>query len=295
MWSWDITKVRGPEKLVYFHLYVIIDIYSRYVVGWLVADRESGALAEALIQECCNRQKIEHNQLIIHSDRGAAMKSKPVSDLLEVLQVTKSLSRPRVSNDNPYSESQFKTLKYHPAFPDRFGCLEDSRIFCQSFFRWYNNVHYHSSLALLTPSTIHNQQSAVILEQRANVLQNAHALNPERFVKGIEAWSRQKSHSTLNSRALNQCPRKSTRRKLLYFHSGVSFMLIQLTLDKLQKLHLTGMARALEQQQIDPNIHSLSFEDRIGLIVDAEEASRATVIACSIATGAHKDYWFYSE
>jgi len=204
VWSWDITKVRGPEKLVYFHLYVIIDIYSRYVVGWLVADRESGALAEALIQECCNRQKIEHNQLIIHSDRGAAMKSKPVSDLLEVLQVTKSLSRPRVSNDNPYSESQFKTLKYHPAFPDRFGCLEDSRIFCQSFFHWYNNVHYHSSLALLTPSTIHNQQSAAILEQRANVLQNAHALNPERFVKGIPKPAQPLTAAWINPPQFNQ-------------------------------------------------------------------------------------------
>jgi putative transposase len=196
VWSWDITKLRGPEKLVYYHLYVILDIFSRYVVGWLIADRESGALAEALIQECCIRQNIEQKQLIIHSDRGTAMTSKPVSNLLAELQVTKSLSRPRVSNDNPYSESQFKTLKYHPEFPDRFGSLEDARLFCRSFIYWYNNVHYHTGLALLTPATVHYKRTKDVLAQRSIVLQEAHALNPDRFVKGVprpaeppkEAW-----------------------------------------------------------------------------------------------------------
>lgn len=174
------------------------------MVGWLIADRESGALAEDLIQECCTRQKIQPNQLTIHSDRGSAMKSKPISDLMDVLQVTKSLSRPRVSNDNPYSESQFKTLKYHPAFPDRFGCLEDARIFCQSFFSWYNNVRYHSSLALLTPSTVHHQKTAIVLAQRSTVLQNAHALNPERFVRGVPTPAEPPTAAWINPPQFNQ-------------------------------------------------------------------------------------------
>lgn len=185
VWSWDITKLRGPVKWHYYHLYVILDIFSRYVVGWLISDRESGELAQGLIQECCDRQNIQHDQLVIHSDRGSAMKSKLVSDLLIDLKVAKSFGRPSVSNDNPFSESQFKTLKYHPVFPDRFGCLEDARLFCQDFFTWYNYHHHHSSLGLLTPGAVHYGEAEHIIAGRADVLKQAYALNPDRFVKGV--------------------------------------------------------------------------------------------------------------
>lgn len=185
VWSWDITKLRSSVKWHYYYLYVILDIFSRYVVGWLVAERESGDLAKGLIDECCHRQGIQQNQLIIHSDRGSAMKSNVVSELLAFLKVGKSFSRPSVSNDNPFSESQFKTLKYCPAFPERFGSLEDARLFCQQFFAWYNNEHCHSSLGLLTPGAIHSGQAERIIADRTNILKIAYNQHPERFVKGI--------------------------------------------------------------------------------------------------------------
>ena len=183
LWSWDITKLLGPAKWTYFYLYVILDVFSRYVTGWMVAMRESAELAKRLIEESCAKQNIQRGQLTLHADRGTSMSSKPVAFLLADLGVTKTHSRPHVSDDNPYSESQFRTMKYRPEFPDRFGCIQDSRAFCQGFFRWYNEEHRHSSLALLTPAMVHYGQAENILRQRQEVLDVAYQCHPERFVR----------------------------------------------------------------------------------------------------------------
>lgn len=182
VWSWDITKLLGPTKMTYFHLYVILDIYSRYVTGWMVAHNEQAALAERLIAETAAKQEIARDQLTIHADRGSSMTSKPVAFLLADLGITKSHSRPHVSNDNPYSESQFKTLKYRPGFPERFGCIEEARTFCQDFFAWYNTEHRHSGIGLFTPETVHFGRTAELYAARAEVLNAAYAKTPERFV-----------------------------------------------------------------------------------------------------------------
>jgi putative transposase len=182
VWSWDITKLKGPIVWTYFHLYVILDIFSRYVVGWLLADRESAPLAEQLISEACAREKVDRAQLTLHSDRGTAMTSKTVAQLLAELDVTRSLSRPHVSNDNPFSESQFKTLKYRPTFPRRFGSLEDARAFCRVFFPWYNTEHRHSGIAFMTPDDVHHGRASRILVARQAALAAAYAAHPERFV-----------------------------------------------------------------------------------------------------------------
>ena len=183
LWSWDITKLLGPARWTYFYLYVILDIFSRYVTGWMVAMRESAELAKRLIEESCIKQNIPPGQLTLHADRGSSMNSKPVAFLLADLGVTKTHSRPHLSNDNPYSESQFRTLKYRPEFPDRFGCIQDSRAFSQGFFRWYNEEHRHSGLGLLTPAMVHYGQAERILQQRQAVLDVAYQLHPERFVR----------------------------------------------------------------------------------------------------------------
>ena len=162
---------------------MILDVFSRYVTGWMVAMRESAELAKRLIEESCAKQNIQPGQLTLHADRGTSMSSKPVAFLLADLGVTKTHSRPHVSDDNPYSESQFRTLKYRPEFPDRFGCIQDSRAFCQGFFRWYNEEHRHSGLALLTPAMVHYGQTARIHEQRQTVLDMAYRAHPERFVR----------------------------------------------------------------------------------------------------------------
>jgi putative transposase len=185
LWSWDITKLLGTQKWTYYHLYVILDVFSRYVVGWMVAHRESAVLAERLIAETLAKQGITRDQLTIHADRGPSMRSKPVQFLLADLGVTKTHSRPHVSNDNPFSEAQFKTMKYRPDFPDRFGCIQDARNFGQPFFDWYNNDHHHSGLGLHTPASVHYGQAAGIREQRAVVLAEAYAVHPERFVRVI--------------------------------------------------------------------------------------------------------------
>lgn len=185
VWSWDITKLLGPQKWTYFHLYVILDVFSRYVVGWLVADKESAALAKKLIEECCERQQIEPGKLTVHADRGTSMKSKPVALLLADLGATKSHSRPQVSNDNPFSEAQFRTLKYRPDFPERFGSLEHARQHCVDFFKWYNHEHYHSGLALLRPHDVHHGNVASKIAKRRIVLSNASAAHPERFPHGL--------------------------------------------------------------------------------------------------------------
>ena len=184
LWSWDITKLRGPVKWSYFHLYVIIDVFSRYVVGWMVARRESAALAEQLIATTCERQQIQSEQLTLHADRGASMRSRPVAFLLADLGVTKTHSRPHVSNDNPYSESQFKTMKYRPDYPGRFGSLQDARSWANSFFTWYNSQHYPGGIGLLSPGTVHYGKAESALIKRQQVLESAYAARPERFVKG---------------------------------------------------------------------------------------------------------------
>jgi len=181
VWSWDITKLKGPVKWTYFYLYVILDIFSRYVVGWMVAHREQKALAKRLIEQSCLKQNIEPGQLTVHADRGSSMKSKVVAHLLADLGVSKSHSRPHVSNDNPYSESQFKTLKYRPEFPDRFGSIQDARAFCLPFFTWYNKEHRHSGIALMTPEQVHYGQSKRVFEFRSQVLSEAFKKNPIRF------------------------------------------------------------------------------------------------------------------
>jgi len=185
VWSWDITKLRGPSKWMFFQLYVILDIFSRYVVGWLVADRESEALAVELIEQTCGKQGIRPGELTIHADRGSSMTSKSVAFLLADLGVEKTHSRPHVSNDNPYSESQFKTMKYRPEFPARFVALEEARAFCRTFFSWYNSEHRHSGIGLLTPETVHYGRGPAMTEQRAGVLMSAFHARPERFVRGI--------------------------------------------------------------------------------------------------------------
>ena len=183
--SRDITKLMGPVKWTYFYLYVMLDVFSRHVVGWVVADAESAALAHRLISQTCERQHITPGQLTIHADRGSSMKSKPVALLMADMGVTKSHSRPHVSDDNPYSEAQFKTLKYRPDFPERFGCIEDARGFSVDFFNWYNNEHHHSGLGLLTPADVHYGRTEKVRNQRALVLQAAHSAHPERFVNGL--------------------------------------------------------------------------------------------------------------
>ena len=182
LWSWDITKLLGPAKWTYFYLYVILDIFSRYVVGWMVAPGESAELAKRLIQDTCQKQRILKDQLSLHADRGSSMTSKPVAFLLADLGITKTHSRPHVSDDNPYSESQFRTMKYRPQFPQRFGSIQDSRAFGQQFFSWYNQEHRHSGLGLLTPAMVHYGQAPRVIEQRQTVLDAAYLSHPERFV-----------------------------------------------------------------------------------------------------------------
>ena len=185
LWSWDITKLLGPTKWTYYYLYNIMDVFSRYSVGWLIAERESASLAETLIAATCVRQGIQPGQLTIHADRGSSMTSKPVALLMSDLGVTKTHSRPHVSNDNPFSESGFKTLKYRPDYPTHFGCLADARSWAGEFFRWYNYEHHHAGIGLLTPADVHFGRAHEVLDQRQQVLQSAYQKNPERFVKGI--------------------------------------------------------------------------------------------------------------
>ena len=181
VWSWDITKLKTFQKFSMYYLYVIIDIFSRYVVGWMVAYNESAKLAKHLIEETCKKQMIAENQLTIHADRGSSMKSKAVQQLLSDLQVEKTHSRPRVSDDNPFSEAQFKTLKYCPQFPERFGSIEEARSFCRLFFQYYNREHYHSGINYLTPEMVHYRFSEEVVIQRNQVLSEAFAKHPERF------------------------------------------------------------------------------------------------------------------
>ena len=183
LWSWDITKLLGPAKWTYFYLYVILDVFSRYVAGWMVAHRESAQLAKQFIEETISKHPVCAGQLTIHADRGKVMTSKPVAFLMADLGVTKTHSRPYVSDDNPYSESQFRTMKYRPEFPDRFGCIQDSRAFCQQFFQWYNEEHRHSGIGLLTPAAVHFGETEAVLAHRQMVLDSAYQAHPDRFVR----------------------------------------------------------------------------------------------------------------
>lgn len=183
VWSWDITKLKGPDRGIYYDLYVILDIFSRYIVGWLLAPSESGELAKDLISDCIQRQGVVRDQLTIHADRGTSMTSKPVSALLVDLGVIRSHSRPHVSNDNPFSEAQFKTLKYCPAFPDRFGSIEDARAFVEIFMGYYCHEHRHSGIGLHTPASVHYGTAHEVRAQRAATLNAAYAANPTRFTR----------------------------------------------------------------------------------------------------------------
>ena len=185
LWSWDITKLKGPVKWTYYYLYKVLDVFSRYVVGWMVAYRESADLAKDLIAEACCKQEIVPGTLTIHADNGSPMKAFSFAQLLTDLGVAKSHSRPSVSNDNPFSESAFKTLKYRPGYPERFGSIEDARSFCREFFSWYNTEHRHSGIAMLTPENVHYNNHQEVLIDRSQTLAQAFQLHPERFVKGV--------------------------------------------------------------------------------------------------------------
>ena len=184
VWSWDITKIRGPERRVWYHLYVVLDVFSRRVVGWMLAARETAKLAERFISETLEKERVVAGQLTLHSDRGTSMRSKTVAELLDDLGVVKSHSRPRTSNDNPFSEAHFKTMKYSPYFPGSFGCIAEGRGFFELFFSWYNDEHHHSGIAMLTPSTVHSGRTNAVIAVRQSALDSAFGATPERFVAG---------------------------------------------------------------------------------------------------------------
>ena len=213
VWSWDITKLLGPAKWTYFYLYVILDIFSRYVVGWTIAARESAELAEQLIADTVAKHDIAPNTLTLHADRGTSMRSKPVAALLIDLEVAKTHSRPHVSDDNPFSEAQFKTLKYRPDFPERFGSIEDARVHCQQFFGWYNHDHRHVGIGLMAPAAVHYGDAAALTAQRTVTLQAAFIAHPERF-KGrvpqppklpVAAWINPPKKETSQTATTSSC------------------------------------------------------------------------------------------
>jgi putative transposase len=181
VWSWDITKLKAAAKWTCFHLYVILDIFSRYVVGWMIASREAAELAEPLIADTVVKQNIAPGTLTLHADRGTSMRSKSVANLLVDLEVARTHSRPHVSDDNPYSEAQFKTLKYRPDFPERFGSIEDARAHCQRLFHWYNTAHRHSGIGFMTLQTVHSGRATSIQQLRVAALEAAFLRNPLRF------------------------------------------------------------------------------------------------------------------
>ena len=187
VWSWDITKVAGPERGTYYCLYVVLDIFSRYVVAWAVAPSEAAAIGQQLIDDACVRQGVVPGQLTVHADRGSPMTAKSTAQLFVDLGIAQSHSRPSVSDDNPFSEAAFKTFLYRPGMPARFGCLEDARAYFAALIDWYNEVHYHSGIALLTAGDVHRGTAPVIIAQRQAVLDRAHQAHPERFVRGKPA------------------------------------------------------------------------------------------------------------
>jgi len=214
VWSWDITKLKGPAKWVYYYLYVILDIFSRYVVGWLLAQQENAGLAQRLIRETCMKQGVEPGQLILHADRGAPMTSKTLAQLVADLGIEKSHSRPHVSDDNPFSESQFKTIKYSPGFPDRFGSPEHAREVSRVLFDWYNHEHHHSALSYLTPAVVHYGRAELVLAERHQVQLAAYREHPARFVNGPPSLPRVPEAVWINppEKTTHQDPLGSTQR-----------------------------------------------------------------------------------
>ena len=198
VWTWDITKIRGPDRRVWFHLYVILDLYSRCVVGWMLSATESGSQAERFIADTLEKEGVLRDTLTLHSDRGTSMRSRTVAEMLDDLGVTKSHSRPRTSNDNPFSESQFKTMKYCPFFPGRFASVAEGRTFFELFFAWYNTEHHHSGIAMLTPAVVHSGRVDEVLAVRQTALDTAHAAHPDRFVRGAPKVSRPATEVWIN-------------------------------------------------------------------------------------------------
>ena len=215
VWSWDITKLKGPIPYLYYSLYVILDLFSRYAVGWMVARHENAHLAERLIAATCLKQGIAPHQLTIHADRGAPMRSKLVALLFSDLGINASHSRPRVSNDNPFSEAQFRTVKYRPEFPGRFGSLAHARDVSRDLFAWYNDAHHHSGLSYLTPAAVHYGRAATVLTVRHRTRLAAYAAHPERFVQGpprpetlpTAVWNQSAAETDPRG-----CPRSDARR-----------------------------------------------------------------------------------
>lgn len=185
VWSWDITHLRGPVKWSGYKLYTVLDIFSRYVVGWMIAEVERSELAKHLIAETARRQGIQPDQLTLHSDNGSPMTGKPLSQLLVDLGITGSHSRPHTSDDNPFSEAQFKTMKYRPDYPDRFDSIQAARQWSRAFFAWYNDVHYHSGLNLMTPASVHDGAADAVQQQRQRVMSAAFETYPQRFPAGM--------------------------------------------------------------------------------------------------------------
>ena len=183
LWSWDISKLKGPAKWTYYYLYLILDVFSRYVVGWTVQYRETAEIAKELIAQATEQQQITPKILTLHADRGGPMRSKPVAFLLADLGVTKTHSRPYTSSDNPYSEANLKTLKYRPGFPARFDDIEHARAHCRAFVDWYNHAHRHSGIGLMTPAAIHHGQAPDLHAARVDILHAAYQQHPERFVR----------------------------------------------------------------------------------------------------------------
>ncbi len=182
--SWDVTKIRGPQKGIWYSLLVMLDIFSRYVVGWCVVPRSNAKVAEHFVSEIVEREKLEPGQIILHNDRGTEMTAETFCAHLDMLGIARSLSRPHVSDDNPFSEAAFKTLKYHRDYPDRFGSLEDAKLFFRGFFPWYNFEHRHSGIEMLTPATVHEGNAGTVLAARHAAMLAAHAAKPERFING---------------------------------------------------------------------------------------------------------------
>jgi putative transposase len=202
VWTWDITKLRGPARGVFYCLYVVLDLYSRMTVGWLLAERESTELASRLFAEIVAREGVEPGALTVHADRGAAMRSDGLAQLLSSLGVDRSFSRPHVSDDNAYSESQFKTLKYQADYPKRFESLQHCRSWCQEFFSWYNDEHHHSGLALFTPADVYYGRVAAVTTERQAALDSAYAAHPERFPNGPPRVNQPRASVAINPLAI---------------------------------------------------------------------------------------------
>ena len=268
VWSWDITKLLGPQKWLHYHLYVILDIYSRYVVGWTLAHRESASLASRLIRQTVVKQGVSEDLLTIHSDRGPSMASQSVAQLLATLGVVKSHSRPHVSNDNPFSESQFKTMKYRPEFPSRFGSFEDALSYCRVFFKWYNDEHYHSGIGLLTPAILHYGMGEKVIEERAHVLQNAYEAHPERFVRGCPKAQTLPAAVWINPPATTSDLSRSSNSSLIEIQTPCEPVGVktELEVSPLTSAEATSLLEV--PGQIAPSLKKAGHEKRLPEIVD---------------------------